>query len=82
MTSIILKSLALATVLVASAPAFAAPSNLQQKTVLKFDAKTGQYCVTEPAMTGTRINRKICRTAAQWSEAGLSMPKSTELAQK
>ena len=82
MTSTILKSLALATVLVASAPAFAAPSDPQQKTVLKYEAKTGQYCLTELAMTGTRIDRKTCRTSAQWSEAGLNMPKATELAQK
>ena len=81
MTSMILKSLALATVLVASAPAFAAPARPQQ-TVLKYDAKTRQYCLTEPAATGSLIGRKTCQTAAQWSEAGLNMPKSIELAQK
>ena len=82
MTSMILKSLALASVLVASAPAFAAPSDPQQKTVLKYEVKTGQYCLTEPAATGSLIGRKTCQTAAQWSEAGLNMPKSIELAQK
>ena len=82
MTSIILKSLALASVLVASAPAFAAPSDPQQKTVLKYEAKTQKYCLTDPAVTGSRIGRTTCQTAKQWSALGLNMPKSTELAQK
>jgi hypothetical protein len=82
MTSIILKSLALATVLVASAPAFAAPTSSPQKTTLKYDAKTQTYCVKEPATTGSRIGHTTCHTAKEWSALGLNMPKTTLLAQK
>lgn len=81
MTSIILKSVTLATLLVASAPVFAAPTD-PQKTVLKYNAKTHKYCLTEPAITGSRIRQTTCQTAAEWSALGLDMPKSTLLAQK
>ena len=82
MTSIILKSFALATVLVASAPAFAAPASSPQKTMLKYDAKTQKYCLTEVAATGSHIGRTTCQTAKQWSALGLNMPNTTLLAQK
>jgi hypothetical protein len=82
MTSIILKSFALATVLVASAPAFAGPITSPQTTVLKYDAKTQKYCLTDSAMTGSHIGRTTCQTAKQWAALGLQMPKATLLAQK
>ena len=82
MTSIILKTLALATALVVSAPAFAAPSAPQQKMLLKYDAKTHKYCLTDPAVTGSRIDRTVCQTSAEWTARGLNMPKQTLLADK
>lgn len=81
MSPIILKSLAIVLVSV-SAPAFAAPYGTQAKTVLKYDAKTRKYCATEPAITGSRISPITCMTAAQWSAAGLDMPKPVAVAQK
>ncbi|WP_380781573.1 hypothetical protein [Sphingomonas sp. R86520] len=83
MSSIILKSLAIAAVVATAAPAFAAPG----KTLLRYDAKQQKYCAIEPAMTGSHIQRTTCLTAAQWSANGLDMPKTlpadtTLLAQK
>jgi hypothetical protein len=72
MSSIILKSLAIAAVIGTAAPAFAAPA----KTVLKYDAKQQKYCLTDPAPTGSRIQRNTCLTSAQWSANGLDMPKT------
>lgn len=82
MPSTILKSLIAATVLVGSAPVFAAPTEAPQKTLLKYDAKTQKYCLTEAATTGTRIDSITCRTSAQWSALGLNMPKTVVLAAK
>jgi len=82
MTPIFLKSLIAVAVLATSAPILAAPSGSVQKTVLKYDAKTQRYCVKEPAITGSRISQMTCKTAAQWSAAGLNMPKTVILAQK
>ncbi len=82
MPSIILKSLVAAAVLATGAPVLAAPSNAPQKTTLTYNAKTQKYCMVEPASTGTRIDRVICHTSAEWSAAGLNMPKTTELAAK
>lgn len=81
MTSNILKNVALAAVLVASGPALAAPT-VPEKTVLKYDAKTHKYCMTSPAVTGSRIRQTTCQTAVEWSALGFDMPKSTLLAQK
>ncbi len=80
MSSIIL-TLVAATALVSGAPALAAPGS-QTKTVLKYDAKSGKYCVTDPAITGSHLQRITCKTATQWSADGLDMPKTTVLAQK
>lgn len=80
MRSIISTSLIAITALALGAPAFAAPSGTAQKTVLKYDAKTQKYCVTEAATTGTRIGRVTCLTSAQWSAQGLEMPKTVTLA--
>ncbi|SFO25937.1 hypothetical protein [Sphingomonas sp. OK281] len=82
MTTIFLKSLVAVAVLTASAPILAAPSGSTQKTVLKYDAKTQKYCLNEPAMTGSRIRQTTCKTAVEWSAAGLNMPKTVMLAQK
>ena len=81
MTSIFQKTLVAVAALAVSVPAFAAPSAATQKTVLKYDAKTQEYCLSESATTGSRIGRKICKSAAQWSAAGLDMPKTVVLAQ-
>lgn len=81
MPSIILKSLIVATVFASSAPVLA-QSAAPQKTLLKYDAKSQKYCLTEAAMTGSRIDRVTCRTSAQWSAAGLNMPKTVVLAAK
>ena len=53
-----------------------------QMTTLKYDAKSRKYCLTEPAVTGTRIDRITCRTASAWAASGLDMPKELILAQK
>jgi len=73
MTPIFLKSLVAVAALAISVPAFAAPSTSTQTTVLKYDAKTQKYCMVEPAMTGSRIDR---------TAAGLNMPKAVMLARK
>jgi hypothetical protein len=84
MSSIILKSLAIAAAVATAVPAFATPAT----TVLKYDAKQQKYCLADPAPTGSRIQRTTCLTAAQWSANGLDMPKTnapadaTLLAQK
>lgn len=80
MPSIIL-NLAAATALIAGAPVLAASAS-PTRTVLKYDAKSGKYCMTDPAVTGSRLERITCKTATQWSAEGLDMPKATMLAQK
>ena len=82
MTSIFLKSLVAVAVLATGVPALAAPQDSMQKTVLKYDAKTQKYCLNDPAVTGSRIGRTTCKTSAEWSAAGLNMPKTIALAQK
>lgn len=82
MTPIVLKSLVAVAVLATSAPILAAPSRSTEKTLLRYDAKTDKYCLTVPAETGSRIGKTICKTAVQWSDAGLDMPKSVVLAQR
>jgi hypothetical protein len=84
MSSIILKSLAVAAAVATAVPAFAAPAT----TVLKYNAKQHKYCVTDPAPTGSHIERTTCLTVAQWSANGLDMSEAkapanaTLLAQK
>ncbi|MCK8457232.1 MULTISPECIES: hypothetical protein [Sphingomonas] len=78
MPSLILNSFIAAAVLVTAAPSLAAET--QPTTKLKYDAKTQKYCVTDPAVTGSHLRKTTCRTATQWSVAGLNMPK-TDLAQ-
>ncbi|MES3101024.1 hypothetical protein [Sphingomonas faeni] len=80
MRSIISTSLLAITALAVGTPAFAAPSGAAYKTVLKYDAKTQKYCLTEAASTGSRIGRVTCLTSAQWTAQGLEMPKTVVLA--
>ncbi len=87
MPSTTLKRIALTAALIASgAPMLAAAApkaaGTPEKTMLKYDAKTHKYCLTEPAVTGTRIDRVLCKTADRWAAAGLNMPKDLMLAQK
>ena len=82
MTPIFLPSLVAVAALAISAPTLAAPSGSTQKTALKYNAKTQKYCMVEPAVTGSRIDQTICRTSAEWSAAGLNMPKAMLLAQR
>ncbi len=79
MTSIITKSFAAIALLAAASPALAAT---EQTTTLRYDAKTGRYCLTEPAATGSHIQKTFCKTTAQWAAAGLTMPQNTQLAAK
>ncbi|MES3151479.1 hypothetical protein [Sphingomonas faeni] len=81
-SSNILKSLVVATVLATAAPVVAAPSDAPQKTTLTYNAKTHKYCMVELASTGSRVERITCHTSAQWSAAGLNMPKTMDLAAK
>lgn len=87
MPSIILKSLFAAAALAGAAPmlaapVFAAPSDAPPTVSLKYDAKTGKYCLTEPAATGSHIDRITCQTSARWSAQGFGMPKTVKLAAK
>lgn len=82
MTPIFLKSLIAFAAVATSVPILAAPSDSAQKTVLRYDAKTQKYCMNEPAVTGSRISQATCKTAKQWSAAGLNMPQTVALAQK
>ncbi|RZL75051.1 MAG: hypothetical protein EOP66_11310 [Sphingomonas sp.] len=82
MTPIFVKSLIAVAVLATSAPILAAPTGSPQKTVLKYNAKTQKYCMNMPAITGSRIEQTVCKTSAEWSAAGLNMPKTVMLAQK
>lgn len=82
MTSIFLNSLVAVAALATSAPILAAPAGSTEKTVLKYDTKTQKYCMNAPAETGSRIGRTICKTVAEWSDAGLNMPEPLALAQR
>lgn len=75
MSSFILKSFIVATALVSAAPVLAAGGS-QPTTELKYDAKTQKYCIIDPAVTGSHLPRKTCKTATQWSADGLDMPKA------
>lgn len=81
MPSIILRSLVVTIAIVISGtPIFAATTNTPQKTLLKYDAKTRKYCLTQGAITGSHIERTTCQTPASWSAQGLNMPKAIVLA--
>ena len=82
MPPMFLPSLVAVAALAVSVPTIAAPPSSTQKTTLKYNAKTQKYCMVEPAVTGSRIDQTICRTSAEWSAAGLNMPKAVLLAQK
>ncbi|KQN27194.1 MULTISPECIES: hypothetical protein [unclassified Sphingomonas] len=75
MPSLILNSFIAAAMVVTAAPALAGET--QPTTALKYDAKTQKYCLTDPAVTGTHLQRKTCKSATQWSADGLDMPKTT-----
>ncbi len=76
MPSFIRNSLIAATMLVSAAPVLAAGGS-GPTTRLTYDAKTQTYCVQDPAITGSHLSRRTCKTAAQWSADGLDMPKTT-----
>lgn len=82
MPPMFLPSLVSVAALAVSVPTIAAPPSSTQKTTLKYNAKTQKYCMVEPAVTGSRIDQTICKTSAEWSAAGLNMPKAVLLAQK
>ena len=77
MPSTILKSLVAAAALASALPAFAMPVQTSTRTVLKYDARTQKYCVTDPAPTGSHIMQITCKTADEWTAAGLRMPTRT-----
>jgi hypothetical protein len=43
----------------------------QQFTVTKTDDGTVEYCTKMPAVTGSRIERKVCKTAQEWEKDGV-----------
>lgn len=54
-------------------PAFAAPlTTAASPTVPQEQATdTKRYCVVTPAATGSFLNRKECRTRAEWMKQGV-----------
>jgi hypothetical protein len=75
MSSLILKSL-IATAMLVTAPSLALAKSAPT-TELKYDAKTRKYCLIDPAVTGSRLVHKTCKSATQWSADGLDMPSKT-----
>lgn len=74
MRSLFLNSLVAASILVSATPVLASGAS-QPTTRLKYDAKTHQYCAIDPAVTGSHLQHRTCKTSTQWSAAGLDMPK-------
>ncbi|MCJ8159511.1 hypothetical protein [Sphingomonas sp. LaA6.9] len=72
-----------ASVAAASVPALAAEPKDAEKAQLTLDAKTGKYCY-KASLTGSRMQRSICRTPDQWAKEGVKVPGSagSELAKK
>jgi hypothetical protein len=58
----------------AAAITFGAVSALNAQTPQKvtIDHKTGDYCVTDPAVTGSRIPHTECHSVGQWSKMGVN----------
>lgn len=67
----------------ASVPAMAGEPAGTYKQKLTYDAKTGKYCAKE-ALTGSRMEKSICRTREQWVNQGVVIPEKseTEMAKK
>ncbi|KQN07767.1 hypothetical protein QP178_18475 [Sphingomonas aurantiaca] len=74
MRSLFLNSLIAASLLVSATPVLAAGAS-QPTTKLKYNAKMQKYCAIDPAVTGSHLQQQTCKTSAQWSAAGLDMPK-------
>jgi len=74
MRSLFLNSLIAASLLVSATPVLAAGAS-QPTTKLKYNAKMQKYCMIDPAVTGSHLQQQTCKTSAQWSAAGLDMPK-------
>lgn len=46
-------------------------SDTQQYTVKKMPDGTVEYCTEMPALTGTRIQSTVCKTAEEWKKEGV-----------
>jgi hypothetical protein len=58
----------------AAAVTFGAVSALNAETPHKvtIDQKNGDYCVTDPAQTGSRIPHTECHSVSQWTKMGVT----------
>ncbi|RJF90970.1 hypothetical protein [Sphingomonas cavernae] len=72
-----------ASIAASSVPAFAADTKDSEKAQLTLDKKTGKYCY-KASLTGSRMQKSICRTREQWVEEGVKLPEASgsELAKK
>jgi hypothetical protein len=48
-------------------------ASTQQFEVKKTDDGKTKYCVEMRAVTGTRIHRKVCKTAKEWKDQGVTI---------
>jgi hypothetical protein len=61
----------------AAAITFGTVSALQAETPkVTIDQKSGVYCVTEDALTGSRIGATECHSVSEWSKMGVTFAKA------
>ncbi len=61
----------------AAAMTFGAISALNAETPkVTIDQKTGAYCLTDPAVTGTRILHTECHSTDEWAKLGVTFSRA------
>ncbi|MBO9671674.1 MAG: hypothetical protein J7485_14285 [Sphingobium sp.] len=71
-------------VILGSAAASAATKSDEQKTALTVEHKNGEtlYCLTEKALTGSRLPVRTCKNRAEWAKDGFKFPEDRSAADK
>lgn len=69
------KQLALTASLMASAPALASLSGPEQGQAAPAASESARYCLRIEAVTGTRVERVLCLTRAEWIEQDVDLDK-------
>jgi len=65
----------------AAAMTFGTVSALNAETPaakVTIDQKSGDYCVTDTAMTGSRIPHTECHSTGEWSKLGVTFAKAAK----
>ena len=52
--------------------AVAAMADTGDQPTVRIDHKTGDYCLTTEAMTGTNIAQTECRSVSDWAKQGVT----------